>query len=331
VSANPSFTTSNWSSWKTITVKGLSGGEQDGLPHPYTILTSGAISNDPNYSGMDVPDVDLVNLRNNIPQPGAWTVWVNDQSDCFNVVDGKNPHRIDTGAGKKVGTYSDDQFVALFCVDAVTQIWDWCWWKYTYNGQEYKEYSNGLELSGSGLKNGVTVSIYDSEPLLASGGPATGVSRSKALSAEALRPLWQEALALWTTSGLDNAFLDRLARTQVQIADLPGDLLGLATPGVIYVDRDAAGYGWFVDPTPQTSEEFLPTSASALRAPATSPAAGRMDLLTTLAHEIGHVLGLRDLDASSSPDDLMAGILGLGQRRLLRPAAVDAALAAANG
>jgi hypothetical protein len=52
-----------------------------------------------------------------------------------------------------------------------------------------------------------------------------------------------------------------------------------------------------------------------------------MDLLTTLTHEIGHILGRRDLDASQSPDDLMAGILGPGQRRVLSPAAVDGALA----
>jgi len=326
ISPNFVFTKSNWSTWQTATVKGQPDGEQDVL-HPYTILTSGTISTDPNYSGLDVRDVDMVNHCDDPPQPGAWTVWVNDQSDCYNVIDDERPHQIDTGAGKKVGTYKNDQFVSLFCVDAITQIWDWCWWKYTYNGQEYKEYSNGLELSGSVLKNGVTVYIYDYEPLRAAGGAAVGVSQFDTLSAEALRPLWQQALALWRTAGLENASLDRLARTEVRIVDLSGDVIGAASRDTVLLDRDAAGYGWFIDPTPRTSEEFLSTSATSFRAPAKSPAARRMDLLTTLSHEIGHVLGLRDLDASQSPDDLMAGILGPGQRRVLSPAAVDGALA----
>ncbi|MEI7702629.1 MAG: hypothetical protein WCK86_22735, partial [Planctomycetia bacterium] len=42
---------------------------------------------------------------------------------------------------------------------------------------------------------------------------------------------------------------------------------------------------------------------------------GTMDLLTVLTHEMGHVLGLSDLDGQSTPDSLMAGTLQPGQRR----------------
>jgi len=40
-----------------------------------------------------------------------------------------------------------------------------------------------------------------------------------------------------------------------------------------------------------------------------------MDLLTVLTHEMGHVLGLSDLDGQATPDSLMAGTLQPGQRR----------------
>ena len=33
-------------------------------------------------------------------------------------------------------------------------------------------------------------------------------------------------------------------------------MLGEAVGKTIFIDRDAAGYGWFVDPTPAADEEF---------------------------------------------------------------------------
>jgi hypothetical protein len=49
-----------------------------------------------------------------------------------------------------------------------------------------------------------------------------------------------------------------------------------------------------------------------------------MDLLTAVMHELGHALGLVDLDG---PDDLMAGVLRPGSRYLPTAADVDRALA----
>src|SRR5581483_9838743 len=46
-----------------------------------------------------------------------------------------------------------------------------------------------------------------------------------------------------------------------------------------------------------------------------SPAAGRMDLLTVVMHELGHVIGL-DSRFGGDPADLMAAYLGAGDRRL---------------
>ena len=58
-----------------------------------------------------------------------------------------------------------------------------------------------------------------------------------------------------------------------------------------------------------------------------SPAAGEVDLLTVLEHELGHVIGLAD---NTQAGDLMDVTLGLGVRRALTArdvATVDAALA----
>jgi hypothetical protein len=54
-----------------------------------------------------------------------------------------------------------------------------------------------------------------------------------------------------------------------------------------------------------------------------SRASNGIDLLTVLAHELGHVLGLDDLDADVYADDIMADTLPLGTRRLPWTEAVD--------
>ena len=89
----------------------------------------------------------------------------------------------------------------------------------------------------------------------------------------------------------------------------------MALPGVVQLDATAAGFGWFVDPTPANDSEF------AGRKP---PPAG-MDLLTVVMHELGHELGLPDLDPATHPGDVMAEGLAPGVR-LARVSAYDRAL-----
>ncbi len=103
-----------------------------------------------------------------------------------------------------------------------------------------------------------------------------------------------------------------LASVSVQIADLPGNLLGEEIGKTILIDRNAAGYGWFIDPTPQDDSEFTPLASGAMVALPQSAAARHADLLTTVMHEMGHVLGYPDDIA----DDLMDATLPLGVRRV---------------
>ena len=44
------------------------------------------------------------------------------------------------------------------------------------------------------------------------------------------------------------------------IANLTGPKLAVIENGVIYLDRTAAGHGWFVDSTPSSDEEYTATA-----------------------------------------------------------------------
>lgn len=104
-----------------------------------------------------------------------------------------------------------------------------------------------------------------------------------------------------------------LAGVNFRIADLPVGQLGEAAGKTVTIDRSAAGYGWFVDPTPEDDLEFVDTvAAHSLAASDGSGAVDRADLLTTVMHELEHVLG----KGHSQSLDLMSATLPLGTRRL---------------
>jgi hypothetical protein len=101
----------------------------------------------------------------------------------------------------------------------------------------------------------------------------------------------------------------------VSIADLAGGAVGQTTANTVTLDTDAAGYGWFVDATPHNNEEFIRTSnPNEWVAKPGSAAEGKMDMLTVLLHEYGHVLGVNH-DADGH--DLMSESLKPGVRRTL--------------
>ena len=75
-----------------------------------------------------------------------------------------------------------------------------------------------------------------------------------------------------------------------------------------WLDDNAAAWGWYVDTTPMDDSEFT--------TPGNQGEQGRMDLLTVLAHELGHVLGF-----DHSEDRVMADTLDTGIRTM--PAAVN--------
>ncbi|MDP6721311.1 MAG: matrixin family metalloprotease, partial [Pirellulaceae bacterium] len=127
-----------------------------------------------------------------------------------------------------------------------------------------------------------------------------------------LAPIVAEALdRIEKSAGFEAGAL--LESVTVEIADLPGKQLGQSLDNTVWIDVDAAGYGWFIDATPGNDVEFSQrTATDELMATFGSPARGWVDLLTTVVHELGHVLGLEHADGSG----VMNELLPLSTRRL---------------
>jgi uncharacterized delta-60 repeat protein len=137
-------------------------------------------------------------------------------------------------------------------------------------------------------------------PLLAAAAPAKVTSTI--LTDSQVQPLLNEALARWQAAGVDVSALKNLT---IRIMDLSGNYLGMADGHTIYLDSNAAGWGWFVDPTPADDSEFT--------TPGNQGEQGHMDLLSVMAHEMGHVLGL---DHDDNAADVMGEALAPGVRRM---------------
>ena len=136
------------------------------------------------------------------------------------------------------------------------------------------------------------------------------------LSQEELDLITTAARKRWMSTGLSAAQQELLAAVRVTVADLHGLHLGASRPGFIELDSDAATTGWFIDGTPESDEEF-PGQGRMKASPGTL-GEYRMDLLTTVMHELGHQFGLGDIYERSARGNLMYGYLIPGERRLPR-------------
>ncbi len=125
-----------------------------------------------------------------------------------------------------------------------------------------------------------------------------------------LAPIVAEARALWSRAlGAADPRMTALDTVQVVVGSLPEGRLGVTIGHQIFIDYNAAGYGWFTDGSLGARVE-----------------AGRMDLLTVVAHELGNAMGFaEDPHATSAvttpflqtgarylPDGSIAQTAGLG-------------------
>ncbi len=138
---------------------------------------------------------------------------------------------------------------------------------------------------------------------------------------------------------LVNTAVDRLAAVpgtqavsaleslRFEVVDLPGSRLGQVVGGsTIQIDVDAAGAGWFIDNSPGDDVEFTwSDDADEWLALPGGAALGRVDLLTTVMHELGHVVGHDHSDEGVMENSLSAGV------RRTWDGAVDRAHSASDG
>jgi VCBS repeat-containing protein len=165
-------------------------------------------------------------------------------------------------------------------------------------------------------------------PTVAQDAAASAMSQASALqqvhgvSSQKTETVLQVALSDWASlSSAARADLT-YAEPLVQFTALAAETLGQTQlyGNSISLSNNAAGYGWYIDPNPTSNAAFLPTSdPDVFIAPQESPAYGKMDLLTVELHELGHVLGVGEVDPTTAPNDLMNQVLPTGMRRLPSP------------
>jgi Ca2+-binding RTX toxin-like protein/outer membrane protein OmpA-like peptidoglycan-associated protein len=136
-----------------------------------------------------------------------------------------------------------------------------------------------------------------------------------------LAAMTEQVKALWrSVPGITDAMLARLDAINVAVGNLEGAELGMMLGDTLLIDADAGGFGWFVDATPGDASEFtLEFGRGVLTAAAGSDAYGHYDLVTVLAHELGHALGFDHEDAVRFP--VMRDELDPGTRYVMTAAA----------
>ena len=104
---------------------------------------------------------------------------------------------------------------------------------------------------------------------------STGVHGAENLTEAALTNVVDQGILYWGGQGIDPDALATLSTADIRIADLSGPLLGFANEyeNTILIDTNAGGYGWALNTFGNTG---------------TDP---RVDLLSTVTHEFGHLLG----------------------------------------
>jgi hypothetical protein len=152
-------------------------------------------------------------------------------------------------------------------------------------------------------------------PLLASEAAPATAGTVPTVSAAELQPVLAAARQHWLATGLvDATAFDAIT---VRIADLGTQdtlRLGQAVGNLITLDDNGAGWGWFVDLTPDGATEFRwHHGDGTLVAMPSSVAFARMDLFTVVMHELGHVLGFAH--AGSPAGGVMAETLAPGVRQ----------------
>jgi hypothetical protein len=200
---------------------------------------------------------------------------------------------------------------------------------------DVENYVNGKNPTGGGTLLVSATSGFTSvnrHPMLAADGgvQASSPTTIETINQADLNSVVAAAIGQWALAGASANQIAAMQAIHFVLADLSDNMIGNESSGRIAIDIDGAGHGWFVDPTPTDNSEFTHAqnaSGTDLLTDSSNAAAGHLDLLTVVTHELGHVIGLEDSTTASTASDLMNINLVDGERRL--PDATD--VAQANG
>lgn len=190
----------------------------------------------------------------------------------------------------------------------------------SYNGNAYHSCAIGTQTAGvhsysiestnrKGLTSVMTGSFTVVAPLTVAAS-ATPKGSAASLTDVQLAAVAADALSRMEAE-LGSQVATAMAGVEIKVANLSAGTLGETSGKTIWIDNDAAGYGWFVDSTPLDDAEFTQLASNSLSARSGSAADQRADLLTAVMHEMGHVLGNEHV-----ADGLMSATLPLGARRV---------------
>lgn len=109
------------------------------------------------------------------------------------------------------------------------------------------------------------------------------------------------AIDTWTSLVVDPILFANITIVFTDLADLK---LTEVDGTTIYIDINAAGWGWFIDPIPTDSDEYLTVGRDRIALDNTD-ADNKIDLLTVLIHELGHILSLEHDHSSTVVQDTL--------------------------